>query len=63
MKDFIKNISRYGDMVAIPLFALLVYYFYSIENKSTIEYVLYAFSISGVILDTLYTYQFMHKQQ
>lgn len=63
MKDFIKNISRYGDMVAIPLFALLVYYFYSIENKSTIEYVLYAFSISGVILDSLYTYQFMRKQQ
>lgn len=62
MKDF-KNISRYGDMVAIPLFALLAYYFYTIENKSTIEYVLYAFSISGVILDTLYTYQFMHKQQ
>lgn len=63
MKDFIKNISRYGDMVAIPFFVLLSYYFYTIENKSTIEYALYAFSISGVILDTLYTYQFVSKQQ
>ncbi len=63
MKDFIKNISRYGDMVAIPLFALLSYYFYTIENKTNLEYVLYAFSISGVILDTLYTYQFLNKQQ
>ena len=49
-------------MVAIPLFALLSYYFYTIENKTNIEYLLYAFSISGVILDSLYTYQFMNKQ-
>ena len=58
-KNFIKICSHYGDMLAIPFFALLVIYFYNIEHKSIIEYVLLCFSISGVILDILYTYIFL----
>ena len=57
--NFIKNFSHYGDILAIPFFALLVIYFYNIEDKSTIEYVLLLFSISGFILDILYTYIFL----
>lgn len=57
--NFIKNLSHYGDILAIPFFALLVIYFYNIVDKSTIEYVLLLFSISGVILDSLYTYIFL----
>ena len=57
--DFIKNFSHYGDILAIPFFALLVIYFYNIEDKSTIEYALLLFSISGFILDILYTYIFL----
>ena len=57
--NFIKNFSHYGDILAIPLFALLVIYFYNIEDKSTIEYILLLFSISGFILDILYTYIFL----
>ena len=57
--NFMKNFSHYGDILAIPLFALLVIYFYNIEDKSTIEYVLLLFSISGFILDILYTYIFL----
>lgn len=53
---FIKNCSHYGDILAIPFFALLAIYFYLIEHKSKIEYVLLYFSISGFILDILYTY-------
>jgi hypothetical protein len=53
--NIIKNLSHYGDMLAIPFFALLVIYFYNIEDKSIIEYVLLLFSISGFILDILYT--------
>lgn len=52
--NFIKNFSHYGDILAIPFFALLVIYFYNIEDKSTIENVLLLFSISGFILDVLY---------
>lgn len=57
--NFIKNSSHYGDIIAIPFFALLSIYFYTIEHKSIIEYVLLYFSISGFILDILYTYIFL----
>jgi len=55
----INNFSHYGDILAIQFFALLVYYFYLIENKSIVEYILFYFSISGFILDILYTYIFL----
>ena len=56
--NFIKNISHYGDILAIPFFALLVIYFYNIKNKSILEYLLLCFSICGFILDILYSYIF-----
>jgi len=54
-----KHLSHYGDVLAIPFFALLSYYFYNIEEKSPIEYILFYFSISGFVLDILYTYIFL----
>jgi hypothetical protein len=56
---FIKNGSHIGDILAIPFFALLVIYFYNIPHKSIIEYILFYFSISGFVLDSLYTYFFL----
>ncbi len=56
-----ENLSHYGDVLAIPFFALLSFYFYSIEEKSPMEYVLFAFSLSGFILDIVYTYIFLRK--
>ena len=56
---FIKNFSNYGDILAIPFFGLLVIYFFNIEKKSTIEYVLLLFSMGGFILDILYTCIFL----
>jgi len=56
----IKNLSHYGDILAIPFFALLMIYFYSIENKSVMEYILFFFSISGFVLDIFYTYIFLN---
>ena len=58
---FIQNFSHYGDILAIPFFALLVIYFYNIEDKSTIEYLLLLFAISGFLLDILYTYIYLSK--
>jgi len=55
------NISHYGDILAIPFFALLVNYFYNINNKSIIEYVLFLFSIAGLVLDILFTYIFFNN--
>ena len=57
--SIIRNLSHYGDILAIPFFALLVIYFYYIENKSILEYILFYFSIAGFVLDILYTYIFL----
>lgn len=56
-----QNLSHYGDILAIPFFGLLVYYFYGIENKSSMEYVLFAFSAMGFIFDIFYTYLFYKR--
>jgi hypothetical protein len=52
------HLSHYGDILAIPFFGLLISYFYGIENKSPMEYVLFTFSILGFVLDIFYTYLF-----
>jgi len=59
--NMINNSSHYGDILAIPFFALLVYYFYMIQDKSIIEYILFYFSICGFVLDILYTYMFLSR--
>ncbi len=58
-----NNLSHYGDILAIPFFGLLVKYFYNIENKSTLEYVLFYFSILGFILDIFYTIIFLSNHK
>lgn len=59
IKNILKNLVHYGDILAIPFFALLVFYFYHIENKSVFEYILFYFSISGVVIDLFFTYLFL----
>ena len=54
-----NDLSNYGDILAIPFFALLIIYFYNIKNKSILEYILFYFSIAGFILDILYTIMFL----
>ena len=56
-----KNISHYGDIAAIPFFALLCYYFYMIEIKTPLEYVLMLFCFAGFVLDCFFTSQFLTK--
>ena len=57
--DIIVNINHYGDILAIPLFGLSSIYFYNIENKTVIEYILLLFSVAGFILDIFFTYLFL----
>ena len=59
----INNFCHYGDVLAIPFFGLLTIYFYNIENKSLIEFVLLFFSLFGFLLDILYTYIFFTHQK
>lgn len=60
--NIIKNLSHYGDILAIPFFGLLIMYFYNITQKSILEYVLLLFSISGFVLDIFYTYIFLFHE-
>ena len=57
--NIIKNMSHYGDIVAIPFFGLLVIYLYNIQHKTLIEMILLIFSIGGFVLDIVYTYLFL----
>jgi hypothetical protein len=59
----LNNSSHYGDILAIPFFALLVIYFYHIKNKTILENILFYFSISGFVLDILYTYVFLSNRK
>ncbi len=63
MKFSGNNLSHYGDVLAIPFFALLMIYFYNIENKTIFEYVLFLFAIAGFVLDILYTYIFFSRNK
>jgi len=61
--NIINNLCHYGDILAIPFFALLVVYFYHIQHKSIIENVLFGFSIAGLLLDIWYTYIFLSRNR
>ena len=62
-KSFIQNLSHWGDVAAIPFFALLVYYFSMIEIKTPLENILMLFCLSAFILDVYFTAQFFRKQR
>jgi hypothetical protein len=58
MNKILKQISHIGDIFAIPGFLLLSYYFSQLENRSTLEDILFLFSVSGFIADLFFTYLF-----
>lgn len=62
MKNIIYNIPHIADILAIPFFILLFYYFYKIKNKTVIEYILYMFSFLGVLMDVIFTYLYLTKK-
>ncbi len=55
----IKNIENYGDILAIPFFIMLSYYFIIKQNKTKFEYLLMSFAIAGSIADIYFTYKFL----
>lgn len=59
----LNNISNIADILAIPFFLLLSIYFYRLENKTQLEYILFLFSLSGFILDLFFTYLFLSKKR
>uniref|UniRef100_A0A6C0DCB7 Uncharacterized protein n=1 Tax=viral metagenome TaxID=1070528 RepID=A0A6C0DCB7_9ZZZZ len=56
--NILFNLAHYGDIIAIPGFLLLSYYFYKIENRTFLENFLLFGSLCGFILDSFFTYIF-----
>lgn len=57
MKKFnLENLCHYADILAIPLFFLTFWYFYELEKKTYIEYLIMLFGLSGFILDTIFVF-------
>ena len=56
------KIREIVDVIAVPFFFLLSLYFYSLENKTPIEYTLYIFSITGFIVDLSLTLWLVKSQ-
>jgi hypothetical protein len=48
------NLPRLGDMIAIPLFALMVWYFWSKPSWTQTETVLGLFAVGGFVADVYF---------
>jgi hypothetical protein len=57
-----KNLSHYGDIIAIPFFVLLFFYFYNIDKKTRLEYILMYFCLIALLADIFYTYLFFSNK-
>jgi hypothetical protein len=56
---FTNNWAHYGDILALPFFILSLYYFYKIDNKSCVEWIITAFLVVCLLGDMLFTYIFL----
>jgi len=59
MNKLANKLTHIGDMLAIPFFILLSIYFYKIENKSSLENLLFLFSFACLIIDSSFTYFYL----
>jgi len=57
----IQNFDHYSDILAIPFFALLTYYFYKINNKTLFEKLLFLFVSITFFIDIFFTYLYYIK--
>ncbi len=48
------NLPRLGDLIAIPLFALMVWYFWSKPSWTQTEAVLGLFAVGGFLADVYF---------
>jgi len=55
------HIENYADVLAIPCFALLSYYFLRIPQKTFVEILLTIFAVVGLVADTYFTVRFVGR--
>lgn len=56
---FTNKLAHYGDLIAIPFFVITLYYFYLIEHKTILEWIIIWFSLIGLLGDILFTLIFL----
>ena len=56
-----NNLAHYGDLLAIPFFIITIYYFYLIERKTLLEWIIIAFLVICLLGDILFSYIFLSK--
>ena len=50
-----NKLAHYGDLLAIPLFTLVFFYFYSMPTKTFFEYFLTIVMLGAVFVDILFS--------
>lgn len=54
-----NKLAHYGDMLAIPCFSIVFYYFYQLENKTPLEILIMAFIFITLLIDIAFTVIFL----
>jgi len=60
MALLIRSLAHYADIIAIPFWFLLSYYFYQIDYRTNLENFLLFGSVSAFVLDCLFTYIYFY---
>ena len=56
---FTNKLAHYGDMLAIPFYFIVLFYFYQIENKTPLEMLIMAFIFMALMFDVVVTFIFL----
>lgn len=54
-KFILQNIAHYGDILAIPMFLIIIYYFNIKKNKTKLEKLILLFLIIAFFADIIFT--------
>ncbi len=57
---FTNKLAHYGDMLAIPCYFIVLFYFYQIENKTLLEMLIMAFIFMALLFDVVVTFIFLN---
>jgi hypothetical protein len=56
-----ETIVRYGDILAVPFFLLLIYYLINKKTLSVIEITLLIFGCIGFLFDLIFSINYLFK--
>lgn len=56
------EISRKADILGVMVFFIFFNYFRTKQNRTTLEKWLYLFSFAGLVLDSIFTWDFLTEK-